>query len=154
MKATGHACRSHDCLGSGIGAPPTKPASAFLTSASMATQTTSVTRTAGLLTVIAVLGATALSACTPRPDGPEPTAEQFFAALATGDTAAAAALSRSGPRMPRPPSAKRGTGLQATRLDAQILGSKYAEDTGSVTYRYTWHLPQEPHLDLRRCSST
>ena len=33
-------------------------------------------------------------------------------------------------------------GLQATRLDAQVLGSKYAEDTGSVTYRYTWHLPK------------
>ena len=27
-------------------------------------------------------------------------------------------------------------------LDAQILGSKYAEDTGSITYRYTWHLPK------------
>ena len=27
-------------------------------------------------------------------------------------------------------------------MDAQILGSKYAEDTGSVTYRYTWHLPK------------
>ena len=33
-------------------------------------------------------------------------------------------------------------GLQATKLDAQILGSKYAEDTGSVAYRYTWHLPK------------
>ena len=33
-------------------------------------------------------------------------------------------------------------GLQATRLDAQILSSKYAEDTGSITYRYTWHLPK------------
>ena len=33
-------------------------------------------------------------------------------------------------------------GLQASRLDAQILGSKYAEDTGSITYRYTWHLPK------------
>ena len=33
-------------------------------------------------------------------------------------------------------------GLQATGLDAQMLGSKYAEDTGSVAYRYTWHLPK------------
>ncbi|MGV0782633.1 penicillin-binding transpeptidase domain-containing protein [Mycolicibacterium peregrinum] len=107
----------------------------------MATQTSSVTRTAGLFTVIAVLGATALSACTPRPDGPEPAAEQFFAALATGDTAAAAALAD------RPDDAKTAlgeawNGLQATGLDAQILGSKYAGDTGSVTYRYTWHLPK------------
>ena len=28
-------------------------------------------------------------------------------------------------------------------MDAQILGSKYAEDTGSITYRYTWHLPKD-----------
>ena len=33
-------------------------------------------------------------------------------------------------------------GLQATGLDAQILSSKYAEDTGSIAYRYTWHLPK------------
>ncbi|MUM30240.1 penicillin-binding transpeptidase domain-containing protein, partial [Mycolicibacterium sp. CBMA 295] len=108
----------------------------------MATQTSSVTRTTGLLTVAAVLGAMALSACTPRPNGPEPAAEQFFAALATGDTAAAAALAD------RPDEAKTAlneawNGLQATRLDAQILGSKYAEDTGSITYRYTWHLPKD-----------
>ena len=33
-----------------------------------------------------------LGACTPRPNGPEPTAEEFFEALATGDTSAAAQL--------------------------------------------------------------
>src|SRR5690606_7767281 len=33
-------------------------------------------------------------------------------------------------------------GLQATHLDTQILGSRYTEDTGSVAYRYTWHLPK------------
>ncbi|MEN3223983.1 penicillin-binding transpeptidase domain-containing protein [Mycolicibacterium porcinum] len=107
----------------------------------MATQTSSVTRTTGLFAIVVVLGATALSACTPRPDGPEPAAEQFFAALASGDTAAAAALAD------RPDDAKTAlseawNGLQATGLDAQILGSKYAQDTGSVTYRYTWHLPK------------
>ncbi|BBX36296.1 penicillin-binding protein [Mycolicibacterium mageritense DSM 44476 = CIP 104973] len=89
----------------------------------------------------AVIGAVALSACTPRPDGPEPAAEKFFAALATGDTSAAAQLSD------RPDDAKTAlseawNGLQATRLDAQILGSKYSQDTGSVAYRYTWHLPK------------
>lgn len=88
--------------------------------------------------VTAVLGATALSACTPRPDGPESAAEQFFAALATGDTAAAAELAD------RPDDAKTAlseawNGVQATGLDAQILGSKYTGDTGSVAYRYTWH---------------
>ena len=83
-----------------------------------------------------------LSACTPKPAGPESTAGKFFAALATGDTAAAAELSD------RPADARHAlneawAGLQATHLDAQIIGSKYAQDTGSVTYRYTWHLPKD-----------
>jgi cell division protein FtsI/penicillin-binding protein 2 len=82
------------------------------------------------LAVTIVVGAAgALSACTPKPNGPEPTAEMFFAALATGNTGTAADLSDK-------------PGLQATGLDAQILSSKYAEDTGSVAYRYTWHLPK------------
>lgn len=86
--------------------------------------------------------AASLNACTPKPAGPEPTAEKFFAALATGDTASAAELSD------RPAEARQAlneawAGLQATRLDTQILGSKYALDTGSVTYRYTWHLPKD-----------
>jgi hypothetical protein len=100
---------------------------------------TSVSRVAALLTVAAVVAT--LNACTPKPNGPEPTAEKFFAALATGDTAAAAELSD------RPADARQAlneawAGLQASRLDAQILGSKYAEDTGTITYRYTWHLPK------------
>lgn len=78
----------------------------------------------------------------PKPNGPEPAAEEFFAALSTGDTAAAAELAD------RPADARAAlndawAGLQATHLDAQILGSKYTEDTGSITYRYTWHLPKE-----------
>ncbi len=40
------------------------------------------------------------------------------------------------------PSTRRGPGCRRPGLDTQILGSKYAEDTGSVTYRYTWHLPK------------
>jgi cell division protein FtsI/penicillin-binding protein 2 len=91
-----------------------------------------------VLVVAVALG----TACTPKPDGPVPTAEQFFAALVTGDTAAASELSD------RPADARHAlndawAGLQATSLDAQILSSKYAEDTGSVTYRYTWHLPKD-----------
>ena len=105
----------------------------------MATWLTSASKAAALLTA-AVLVAT-LNACTPRPDGPEPTAEKFFDALATGDTAAAAELSDR-PADTRAALNQAWAGLQATRLDAQVLGSKYAEDTGSVTYRYTWHLPK------------
>jgi hypothetical protein len=91
------------------------------------------------LTVAALVAS--LNACTPKPNGPEPTAEQFFAALATGDTAAAAELSDK-PADARAALNEAWAGLQAQRLDAQILGSKYAEDTGSITYRYTWHLPK------------
>jgi Penicillin binding protein transpeptidase domain/NTF2-like N-terminal transpeptidase domain len=100
---------------------------------------TSASRVTSLLTVGAVV--IALNACTPKPAGPEPIAEKFFAALATGDTASAAEFSD------RPAEARQAlneawAGLQATHLDTQIVGSKYAEDTGSITYRYTWHLPK------------
>ncbi len=93
-----------------------------------------------MLAVI-LLVAGALAACTPRPDGPAPVAEQFFAALATGNTTAAAALAD------RPDDARAAlnaawAGLQATRLDAQILSSSFDEDTGTVDYRYTWQLPK------------
>ena len=83
----------------------------------------------------------AVSACTPRPEGPAPAAERFFAALATGDTAAAAELSDN-PSDAREALNAAWAGLQATHLDTQILGSKYTEDTGTVSYRYTWHLPK------------
>ena len=105
----------------------------------MATWLSTASRAASLLTVAAVV--TTLSACTPKPNGPEPIAAKFFAALATGDTAAAAALSDR-PADARAALNEAWAGLQASRLDAQILGSKYAEDTGSIAYRYTWHLPK------------
>jgi hypothetical protein len=93
------------------------------------------------LLAAAVVVAGLLSSCTPRPDGPAPVAEQFFAALASGNTSAAAALSD------RPEDARAAlnaawAGLQAEHLDAQVLGSTFDEDTGSVDYRYTWHLPK------------
>ena len=83
-----------------------------------------------------------LSACTPRPDGPEPVAAAFFAALGRNDTGAAAQLSDK-PTAARAALNQAWAGLQATKLDAQIVGSKYAEDTGSIAYRYTWHLPKK-----------
>ncbi|BBZ07242.1 penicillin-binding protein [Mycolicibacterium doricum] len=95
-----------------------------------------------LLTVATVSGSLVLSGCTPKPDGPEPAAEEFFAALSTGDTAAAAELADR-PAEARAALNEAWAGLQATHLDAQIIGSRYAEDTGSIAYRYTWHLPKE-----------
>lgn len=106
----------------------------------MASLTSSVSRAAALLTVT-VLAASALGACTPKPQGPEPTAEAFFAALATGDTARAADLADK-PADARAALNEAWKGLQASELDAQVLGSRWAEDTGSITYRYTWHLPK------------
>jgi len=108
----------------------------------MATQTSFVTRVSGLLAVAAVMSAGGLlSGCTPKPMGPEPTAQAFFAALTKDDTGAAADLSDH-PADARAALNEAWAGLQATGIDAQVLSSKYAEDTGSVTYRYTWHLPK------------
>ncbi|MBJ7383436.1 MAG: penicillin-binding transpeptidase domain-containing protein [Mycolicibacterium sp.] len=106
----------------------------------MASITSSVSRVAALMTVT-VLAAGALSACTPKPQGPEPTAEAFFAALGKGDTAAAADLADH-PAEARETLNEAWKGLQATSLEATVIGSRYAEDTGSVKYRYTWHLPK------------
>jgi Penicillin binding protein transpeptidase domain/NTF2-like N-terminal transpeptidase domain len=106
----------------------------------MATKTsfaTGVSLVCGSLLVAVV----ALSGCTPRPEGPNPTAEKYFHALSTGDTATAAQLSDD-PKEARGALNSAWAGLQATHLDAQILSSKYAEDTGNVGYRFTWHLPK------------
>ena len=106
----------------------------------MATHTSSVSRSAALLSVVAVAGA--MTACTPKPNGPEPTAQAFFAALGRGDTGAAAELADK-PNEARTAINQAWSGLQATKLDAQVLGSKYTQDTGKITYRYTWHLPKD-----------
>ena len=102
-----------------------------------ATVASAVTFVAGVLVVT-----TAVSACTPRPEGPAPAAERFFAPLSTGDTAAAAELSDA-PSDAREALNAAWAGLQASHLDTQILGSKYTEDIGTVSYRYTWHLPKD-----------
>ena len=107
----------------------------------MASRTSSASRVTGLVTVLAVTAAIGLSACTPRPNGPEPVATAFFTALAKGDTTAAADFSDK-PAAAREALNEAWAGLQAVKLDAQIVGSKYAEDTGSIAYRYTWHLPK------------
>jgi transpeptidase family protein/MecA-like transpeptidase family protein len=105
----------------------------------MATKSTLASGASLLFAVF--VSAAALTACTPRPDGPAPAAERFFAALATGDTASAAELSDD-PSDAREALNAAWAGLQASHLDTQILGSKYTEDTGTVGYRYTWRLPK------------
>lgn len=105
------------------------------TSSSIATRVTAVASALGLL-------AGALSACTPRPDGPTPTAGQFLAALSKGDTAAASLLADH-PADAHAALNEAWSGLQASHLDATIVGSRYTEDTGSVNYRFTWELPKK-----------
>ncbi|MCW1957924.1 MAG: penicillin-binding transpeptidase domain-containing protein [Mycobacterium sp.] len=103
----------------------------------MATLATKVT---GIAATLALVSGT-LSACTPKADGPAPAAKQFLADLGRGDTGAAAALSD------RPSEAHEALNeawsrLQADRLDATVLGSRFTGDTGSVNYRFTWQLPK------------
>ncbi|MGH3970304.1 MAG: NTF2-like N-terminal transpeptidase domain-containing protein, partial [Mycobacterium sp.] len=101
--------------------------------------TTLISRVTGLSAVLVTV--LAVQACTPRPDGPGPAADRFFAALATGDTAAAAELTDD-PSAAREALNAAWAGLQATHLDARILGAKYTEDTGLVDYRFAWQLPK------------
>src|ERR1700756_975889 len=103
----------------------------------MVTKTTLASSASALLLVAAI----PLSGCTPRPEGPGPAAEKFFGALAIGDTATATQLSDN-PNEAREALNAAWAGLQTTHLDAQVLSSKYAEDTGTVSYRFTWHLPR------------
>lgn len=100
-------------------------------------RTTLATSVAGLLLALVVL-----PGCTPKPEGPGPAAERFLAALSVGDTATAAQLSDN-PNEAREALNAAWAGLQATHLDTQVLSSKYAEDTGTVVYRFTWHLPKD-----------
>jgi hypothetical protein len=94
---------------------------------------------AGLLAVVTVVAS--LAACTPKPSGPEPAAEEFFAALAKGNSGGASQLTDRAEDA-RAAINEAWAGLQATSLDAQVLNSRFAEDTGTVGYRYTWHLPK------------
>ncbi len=97
---------------------------------------------ASLASVLVLVSAFGLSGCTPRPDGPGPAAEKFFGALSIGDTATAAQLSDN-PNEAREALNAAWAGLQSKHLDAQILNTQYAEDTGTIRYRFTWHLPKD-----------
>jgi len=70
---------------------------------------------ASLLAVVAL--SASLNACTPKPNGPAPAAEQFFASLAKGDTGAASALTDR-PEDARAALNEAWAGLQASSLDA------------------------------------
>jgi hypothetical protein len=102
---------------------------------------TSVSKVTALTSALAVVVASALSGCTPRQEGPAPAAAQFLADLGRGDTGGAAARSDR-PTVAHAALNEAWSRLQATKLDATILGARYTEDTGSVNYRFTWELPK------------
>ncbi|MFV0496152.1 penicillin-binding transpeptidase domain-containing protein [Mycobacterium sp.] len=109
----------------------------------MVTFVTTSTRATWVTTVVCLVVALGvLPACTPHPEGPGPAAEKFLAALSVGDTATASQLADN-PNEAREALNAAWAGLQATHLDAQVLSSKFAEDTGTVAYRFTWHLPKD-----------
>ncbi|MFZ2178346.1 MAG: penicillin-binding transpeptidase domain-containing protein [Rhodococcus sp. (in: high G+C Gram-positive bacteria)] len=89
---------------------------------------------AAVLTVV-------LTACTPKPDGPEPAAQAFLTAFAERDVEQAAELSDR-PEPARDALASAWESLQAESLDAETTGVKVSGDTATVGYSYEWHLPK------------
>ncbi|TJZ81182.1 penicillin-binding transpeptidase domain-containing protein [Rhodococcus oryzae] len=97
-----------------------------------------------ILSSLVVTGALVLGAvaCTPKPDGPEPAAQEFLDAVADRDTERAAALSD------RPADARSALdaaweGLQAESLGATTRSVRMDGDTATVGYTYEWHLPKD-----------
>ena len=117
----------------------------FVTFAPMATLFSSATRLASLLTVVVV--SASLNACTPKPNGPEPAAEEFFAALAKGDTGGASQLTDR-PEDARAALNEAWAGLQAT--SPGCAGAELEVRRGHRHRRLPLHLApaEEPHLDL------
>lgn len=96
-----------------------------------------------ILSSLVVTGALVLGAvaCTPKPDGPEPAAQEFLDAVADRDTERAADLSD------RPDTAKSALdsaweGLQAESLTVTTGSVRIDGDTATVGYTYEWHLPK------------
>ncbi|MFD4366556.1 penicillin-binding transpeptidase domain-containing protein [Rhodococcus sp. NPDC058521] len=99
-----------------------------------------MTRSVALFGAVAV--AAGLVACTPRPDGPQPAAQDFLSAFAEHDTARAAELSDR-PDDAGPAIDEAWESLQAISLDAETTDVEIRGDTAKVGYSYEWHLPKD-----------
>jgi cell division protein FtsI/penicillin-binding protein 2 len=97
-----------------------------------------------ILSSLVVTGALVLGAvaCTPKPDGPEPAAQEFLDAVADRDTERAAALSDK-PADARSALDAAWEGLQAESLTATTDSVRVDGDTATVGYTYEWHLPKD-----------
>lgn len=95
---------------------------------------------------VSLCGAVALAAgvvsCTPRPDGPEPAAQDFLSAFAERDIVGAAELTDR-PDDARPAMDEAWKSLQAVSLEAESTDVDVSGDTATVGYSYEWHLPKE-----------
>ncbi|MDV7198071.1 penicillin-binding transpeptidase domain-containing protein [Rhodococcus kroppenstedtii] len=91
---------------------------------------------------LAVLLAVASVACTPKPQGPESAADAFVAALASRDSAEAAA-GTDRPALAAGAIDTAWDGLQAESLEASTGAVTVNGDTATVDYTYTWHLPRD-----------
>lgn len=101
-------------------------------------------RLLALLTGAVVL-ASALAACTPRPNDAQPAAQAMLDALVARDTEGLA------PLVDDPSSASTSInatwdGLQADSLDAELTGVSQSENLATATYSMHWQLPRERDL--------
>ncbi|OZD09436.1 penicillin-binding protein [Rhodococcus sp. 06-235-1A] len=94
-----------------------------------------------MLAIGAVVTAS-LTGCTPKPDGPEPAAQEFLAAFESNDIAAAAADTDK-PDAAATALTETWTNLQAEALDAETTSVQVDGDTATVGYTYTWQLPKD-----------
>ena len=101
-------------------------------------------RLLALLTGAVVL-ASALAACTPRPNDAQPAAQAMLDALISRDTEGLA------PLVDDPSSASTSInatwdGLQADSLDAELTGVSQSENLATATYSLHWQLPRDRDL--------
>lgn len=101
-------------------------------------------RLLALLTGAVVL-ASALAACTPRPNDAQPAAQAMLDALVARDTEGLSSL------VDDPSSASASInatwdGLQADSLDAELTGVSQSENLATATYSMHWQLPRERDL--------
>ena len=82
------------------------------------------------------------SACTPSPDGPEPAAQAFLAAISAREIETAAS-DTDRPSAAAAALAETWDNLQAESLEATTTSVRVNGDTATVGYTYRWQLPRD-----------
>lgn len=102
-------------------------------------------RLLALLTGAVVL-ASALAACTPRPNDAQPAAQAMLDALASRDTEGLSPLVDDASAATASINAT-WDGLQAESLDAELTGMSQSENLATANYTMHWKLPRERDLE-------